>query len=154
MEQMTLLGKLGLGLQTTLMGMAVTFVGLAILQGVMLMMAKMSNGKHGTARAGAGGSQDDGEDEEESHTGEETDLAPEPEPDAIAAPAADHAGQPSARAEEEIAAIAAVMAIITGEQTRPDAAGASARAYPAQANLWGLAGRRDNMAGRQRAMRQ
>lgn len=116
-----------LGLQTLLLGMAVTFVGLLILQGVMKLIARFSRAKRRDAGAP---------------------IAPSPLASADA-----QAALPS-RHDEEIAAISAVMAMLTAEDEPPMQVKSVRPVDPATAgvsNIWGLAGRQEIMASRRRA---
>ncbi len=137
---MTLGEDLVLGLQTLALGMVVTFAGLLILQGVMLLMAKFSKASGNNGRP--------------PNASAVSDPAPSKDatPVAVEGPATQpgRLGQP----DEEIAAISAVMAVLTAEggaamqvrSVKPMGPGAAAAS-----NTWGLAGRQEIMAARRRA---
>lgn len=118
-----------LGLQTLLLGMAVTFVGLLILQGVMKLIARLSRSK--TPEAGAA-------------------VAPA----AAATDAAIAALERPSRHDEEIAAISAVLAVLTAEDQSTMQVKSIRSVGPAKTgipNIWGLAGRQEIMESRRRA---
>lgn len=124
-----------LGLQTLLLGMAVTFVGLLILQGVMKLIARLSRSK--TPEAGAA-------------------VAPSPAvaPAAAATDAAIAALERPSRHDEEIAAISAVLAVLTAEDQSTMQVKSIRSVGPAKTgipNIWGLAGRQEIMESRRRA---
>ncbi len=138
---MTVGEELILGLQTLVLGMVVTFIGLAILQVIMILMGRASDRK----RAPAGYTVGDGaeteirdeitasDDEELTHRGSEFE------------------GRAEDYSEEQVAAIAAVMAILMEEGAAPVHIKSVTQVGPVAANLWGLAGRQDLMSGRSRA---
>ncbi len=131
---MTVGEDLVLGLQTLVLGMVVTFIGLLILQGVMMLMARFAgaNDRNGQAAKSIAVVASDG-------------AAPE---------GAGAQASPTGRADEEAAAIAAVIALLTAENEAPTQAGLArsvVRPTATAANAWGLAGRQDIMAARRRA---
>jgi Na+-transporting methylmalonyl-CoA/oxaloacetate decarboxylase gamma subunit len=137
---MTVGEDLVLGLQTLVLGMIVTFAGLLILQGVMILMARFSkaNGNNGGPSTSS--------------------VLSDPTPNKNTSPV--KAEKPAAQVEriglpdEEKAAISAVMAVLTAESGAPmqirsvRPMGSVPAATP---NTWGLAGRQDIMAARRRA---
>ncbi len=121
-----------LGLQTLVLGMIVTFVGLLILQGVMILMARFSKVNANNSRP-SNATKDDSDVTMEG-------FAVQPE-------------SPS-QPDEEIAAISAVMAVLAAESGAPMQARSVRRISPASTaapNIWGLAGRQEIMAARRRA---
>ena len=137
---MTVSEDLLLGLQTLALGMVVTFVGLLILQGVMILMARFSkangnNNRPSNAPAMSGPAH----------------VKNNP-PATMEGPAAqsEHPGRP----DEEVAAISAVMAVLTAESGAPMQIRSVRPVGPvpaAASNIWGLAGRQEIMAARRRA---
>jgi len=137
---MTVGEDLGLGLQTLVLGMIVTFVGLLILQGVMMLMARFSkaNGNNGRASNGLPVSGP-------AHV--ENDPPVMMEGPAVQS---ERPGLP----DEEMAAISAIMAVLTAESGAPTRIRSVRPMGPVPAaapNIWGLAGRQDIMAARRRA---
>ena len=137
---MTVGEDLVLGLQTLALGMVVTFVGLLILQGVMILMARFSKANGNNSRASA------------------SSVASNPARNGNASPVT--AEKPAAQVErpdlpdEEMAAISAVMAVLTAESGAPAQIRSVRPIGPVPAavpNIWGLAGRQDIMAARRRA---
>ncbi len=137
---MTIGEDLVLGLQTLVLGMVVTFVGLLILQGVMMLMARFSkaNGSNGRPSSAS--------------------VASDPARNRNASPLTME--EPAAQVEraglpdEEMAAISAVMAVLTVESGVPTQIRSVRPIGPVPAaapNIWGLAGRQDIMAARRRA---
>ena len=139
---MTIGEDLVLGLQTLALGMVVTFVGLLILQGVMMLMARFSkangaNGANGKPSASPVASD----------TAHNRNASP-----AMAVKPAAQAERPGL-ADEEMAAISAVMAVLTAESGAPAQIRSVRSMGPVPAavpNIWGLAGRQDIMAARRR----
>lgn len=123
---MSIAEELILGLQTLVLGMAVTFAGLAILQIIMILMGRASDRERAAVT---------------SKVPERREMPEEPE-----APA--HRGHES---EEHVAAIAAVMAILTEEGAAPVRVRSITQVDPGATNLWGLAGRQELMSGRSKA---
>jgi len=134
---MTVGEDLVLGLQTLVLGMVVTFVGLLILQGVMMLMARFSkaNGRPSSSSVASDSARNRSS-----------------SPLTMEKPAAqvERAGLP----DEEMAAISAVMAVLTAESGAPTQIRSVRPIGPVPAaapNIWGLAGRQDIMAVRRRA---
>lgn len=137
---MTVGEDLVLGLQTLVLGMIVTFAGLLILQGVMLLMAKFSKANNSNRRPSNAPAELD-----PARSNNASPVAPE-------RPAA-RSGRPGLP-DEEIAAISAVMAVLTAESGAPMQVRSVRPIGPvpaAAANVWGLAGRQEIMADRRRA---
>jgi len=134
---MTVGEDLVLGLQTLVLGMVVTFVGLLILQGVMMLMARFSkaNGRPSSSSVASDSARNRSS-----------------SPLTMEKPAAqvERAGLP----DEEMAVISAVMAVLTAESGAPTQIRSVRPIGPVPAaapNIWGLAGRQDIMAARRRA---
>lgn len=130
---MTLGEDLVLGLQTLALGMIVTFAGLLILQGVMILMAKFSHANGNNGRPSNA-------------------TAEQASPAAVETPEA-HASRPDLP-DEEIAAISTVVALLAAESGVPLRVRSVRPLGPAPAaasNIWGLAGRQEIMATRRRA---
>ncbi|MDD2201544.1 MAG: OadG family protein [Firmicutes bacterium] len=123
---MTVAEELILGLQTLVLGMAVTFVGLAVLQIIMILMGRASDRNRVAVT---------------SKVPEGLEMPEEPETPV-------HQGDES---DEHVAAIAAVMAILTEEGAAPVRVRSITQVSPRAANLWGLAGRQELMSGRSKA---
>jgi sodium pump decarboxylase gamma subunit len=130
---MTVAEELILGLQTLVLGMAVTFVGLAILQIIMILMGRASDRNRVVVKTTLPESMEASEELEA--------AAPRHE---IEECAEDYS-------EEHVAAIAAVMAILTEEGMAPVRVRSVTPVGPGATNLWGLAGRQELMSGRSRA---
>ncbi len=137
---MTVGEDLVLGLQTLVLGMVVTFIGLLILQGVMMLMARFSKSNGNNSRPSA------------------SSVASDPARNRNASPVT--AEGPAAQVErsgvpdEETAAISAVIAVLTAESGAPTQIRSVRPTGPVPAavpNIWGLAGRQDIMAARRRA---
>ncbi|MGI6132404.1 MAG: OadG family protein [Bacillota bacterium] len=137
---MTVGEDLMLGLQTLALGMLVTFAGLLTLQGVMLLMAKFSKANGNNSRpSNAPAVLDPARSKNAS-------------PAALEEPAS-QSGRPGLP-DEDIAAISAVMAVLTAESGAPMQIRSVRPMGPVPAaapNLWGLAGRQEIMADRRRA---
>ncbi|OPZ63709.1 MAG: hypothetical protein BWY85_01561 [Firmicutes bacterium ADurb.Bin506] len=154
---MTLASNMSLGVQTLTLGLTVTFVGLAALQLIVRAMAFLSSGGKVQPQPVAVA-------EAAVPTPEVTQIISTAvtssstldEEAAVAIAAATAAAM--TRNDEEIAAIGAVMAIITAEGAQGAQIGAIRRVsgpgYAGTPNLWALAGRQDIMAGRNRRQRQ
>lgn len=126
-----------MGLSTTGLGMLVVFLGLIFLMYIMIGLAGIS--KTGAKKPSAKTAKPLGEPDEETA-----------EPAAIStSPVADNAAGAafgSSTADEEIAAIAAVMAILTSEGAQGIVT--AVRPLGPKLNSWAFAGRRDIMASR------
>ena len=137
---MTVSEDLMLGLQTLVLGMVVTFVGLLILQGVMILMARFSKANGNNSKPAA------------------SSVASNSARDGNASPVTTE--KPATQMERadlpdgEIAAISAVIAVLTAESGAPAQIRSVRPIGPVPAaapNTWGLAGRQDIMAARRRA---
>ncbi|MCR4425698.1 MAG: OadG family protein [Firmicutes bacterium] len=159
---MTLTEDLILGLKTTVLGMSIVFLGLVVLQLIMIFLSRYCP---------------DGKPAPRMRLSHEMESVAPPKIETPAAAAAGQAGPPAgnelaqptaARPEasgigastdehslEEVAAIAAALALATEEGGGPFAVMSTRRVGPvAQAglNLWGLAGRQEIMRARQSTM--
>lgn len=113
--------NLVLGVQTLLLGMAVTFFGLVLLQIIVRLMTRLTGNAN-----------------------------PKSVTPAMPATAPAVSGG-ATNADEEIAAIAAVMALLVAEGSQPARIGAVRQLGTAPSgNAWGLAGRQEIMASRKR----
>ncbi|NLM65343.1 MAG: OadG family protein [Firmicutes bacterium] len=141
---MTLGGSLYVGIQTLLVGMLVTFVGLAALQFIIRAMATVTARRESSPSEGGAAAP----------RVEARQAAPQAnaEEAVAAAAAAAMAAASGARTDEEVAAIGAVLALLASEGARGASIGAVRKVSPASTalpNLWGLAGRYELMTARQ-----
>lgn len=125
-----------MGLSTTGLGMLVVFLGLIFLMYIMIGLARAS--KTGAKKPSAKSERPS--DEAAAETAESMEKAV---PAVVESPAA---SLKPTTADEEIAAIAAVMAILTSEGVQGTVT--AVRPLGHKLNLWALAGRRDIMASR------
>ena len=132
---MTLGGSLYVGIQTLLVGMLVTFVGLAALQFIIRAMATVTARRESSPSEGGAAAP----------RVEARQAAPQAnaEEAVAAAAAAAMAAASGARTDEEVAAIGAVLALLASEGARGASIGAVRKVSPAStafAEPMGLAG--------------
>lgn len=120
--------NLKLGIYTTILGMVIVFVGLLFLMYVMIALAKLSKGG------------------EKKQVDRQAPVEEEPETHDMSTDKAADAAPLKGQDLGEIAAVAAVMAIMTAEGKAGVVA--SVMKTGPKTNTWALAGRRDIMAGR------
>ncbi len=153
---MTLSNSMSLGVETLTLGMIVTFVGLAALQMIVKAMTAFTG--HARPKAATAATAEDDPSVQEIVQGSACVQAlGDASEEEAAVVAAVVAAASMTRSDEEIAAIGAVLALITAEGAAGARIGGIRRldgpGYAGMPNLWGLAGRQDIMAGRNRRQR-
>lgn len=150
---MTVASSMSLGVQTLTLGMAVTFVGPGAFQVIGKARALLSGG--GAQKKDAADAAATAHEIAPSESGAAVPRSAIDEETAVAIAAATAAAM--SRSDEEIAAIGAVLALITAEGAQGAQVSAVRRIDAPKCvgmpNLWALAGRQDIMAGRNRRQR-